>query len=220
MMAERFTANPFEVQVAHHVDEVGQPAWDALSDGQPFSSYRWYRFAEAVLGEALPVYIVLRQDGQPVARSTFWLQWEEPLPVPAGLTHRALKGLIRRWPLLICRSPLSSLPGLVLPPPPMQAEALRQMAEVALKLGRQHGASFIFYDYLEPGQLTLTGWPPQYTQFGVPDPGTALHIRWPDFETYLGAQRKSMQKDYRRHRNRAADLGLELRVAPAITTPP
>jgi predicted N-acyltransferase len=60
-------ATAFDVQVAHSVEEVGQAAWDYLGDGQPFTSFRWYRFAEAALSSDQPIYVVLSRQGEPLA---------------------------------------------------------------------------------------------------------------------------------------------------------
>jgi predicted N-acyltransferase len=40
--------------------------------------------------------------------------------------------------------------------------------------------------------------------------GTILAVEWPDFDAYVGSLSKSMRKDYRRHCNRAADLGIRV----------
>lgn len=208
------------VQIDEGIAAIDPALWAALGSDRPFSSARWQRFAEAVLHESRPFYLTILQHGMPVARATCWLRRDENLPVPPGRVRGLLEAGIARWPLLVCRAPLNSLAGLVLPAAgPLRDRALALLADTAQQIGRQHRASFVFFDYLEPDDCALPGWPGAYARFEIPDPGTALAIEWPDFETYLSTRRKSVKKDFRRHRNRAADLGIEIRVAPAITTP-
>lgn len=198
----------FDVQVAHSVDEIGQAAWDHLSAGHPFTSYRWYRFGERVLADMLPVYIILSRSGEPIARGTFWLERQEPLPVSAKLVRRLIEALMRRWPLLVCRSPVISVPGVILPEPPLRDAALKTITQVAQEQARHHQASFVIFDYLEQAETRWTGWPESFNTVQLSKPGTRLPITWPDFESYLSDLPKSARKDYRRKCNRAADLGL------------
>ena len=200
----------FDIQVAHSVQEIGQEAWDRLGRGRPFASYGWYRFGEAVLVEDTPTYLVLSQGGRAVARATFWLKKQEPLPLPAGVARRAVQAMLRRWPLLVCRSPLSATSGLILPEPPLRDAALETVARFAQNLAQQYRVSFLIFDYLERCQTEWAGWPDAFVAASSPDPGTRLEIVWPDFESYLKHLGKSVRKDYRRQRNRVADLGVSV----------
>jgi predicted N-acyltransferase len=207
----------FDVQIAHSVTEIGQETWDRLSPAQPFTSYRWYRFGETVLTDDIPIYIILSLGGETVARATFWVKRQEPLPVKSKALRHLLEAILRRWPLMICRAPLSSSSGLILPDPPLRDAAMRIIAEVAQELGRQNKASFLLFDYLERRETDWDGWPEIFMPTAVPDPGTYLVIAWPDFESYLKHRPKSVRKDYRRHRNRAADLGVVVTPHETVT---
>ena len=127
----------FDIQIVRSVDEVGQSAWDRLGDGQPFASYRWYRYGEVALFDCVPVYIILNQHGEPVARATFWVIRNEPLPIPWRPARWAAQGLLRRWPLFVCRSPLSSSSGLILPEPPLRSPALEAIKQIAMEEGKE-----------------------------------------------------------------------------------
>ncbi len=205
----------FDLQTFSSVTQVGQEAWDRLAQGQPFASYRWYQFGEAVLTGMTPVYIVLSHAGEPVARATFWLSRQETLPVPAP-ARAVLGGMLRRWPLLICRAPVIDYGGLILPPPPRREEALALIGQAALAVGREQHASFALFDYVDPRDDTLR-WPSGFEVFSVADPGMCLDIPWLDFESYLGQLSASMRKDYRRHFNRAQDAEIEIRVQSNVT---
>ena len=209
----------FDIQVVHSVKEAGQKAWDRLGKGRPFTSYRWYRFGETVLTDSTPVYIILSQGGEAVARGTFLLKRQEPVPASSKAIRRLIKMLLRRWPLLVCRSPLASTSGLILPDPPLRDAALKIIAQIAQEEARRYQASFLVFDYLERQQTEWAGWPDVFAPATIPDPGTHLAIAWTDFESYLKHLRKSVRKDYRRHHNRAADLGIVVRRHPAVTNP-
>ncbi len=199
----------FEVQVAHSITEIGQEAWDRLGGEHMFASYRWYRFGEAVLApDTPPTYIVLSRKGEPVARGTFWLSGEEFVPLPPGVLRRLIEAAMRCRPLLMCRSPLANAPGLVLPEPPLHDAALRTLAQVVLEEARRRRVSFLIFGHLEHRRAHDAAWPEGFVPVRLPDPGTRLVVAWPDFESYLAALSKSVRKDYRRHRNRAADLGI------------
>lgn len=199
----------FDVQIAHGIVEIGQEAWDRLSGDHIFASYRWYRFGEAVLAtDTPPTYIVLSRGGEPVARGTFWLSSQEFIPLPPGPVRRLVEAVVRRRPLLMCRSPLANAAGLTLPEPPLHDAALRTLAQAALEEARRSRASFLIFGHLEGRQAYDAAWPAGFVPVKLPDPGTRLVVAWPDFESYLSSLSKSVRKDYRRHRNRAADLGV------------
>jgi predicted N-acyltransferase len=209
----------FEVQIAHSVEEIGQAAWDHLSRDEPFASYRWYRFGEAVLADTTPVYIILSQQGEPLARATFWLTREEPLPFSSRLVRQMLGGLLHRWPLLVCRSPWRSCTsGLILPAPPLRDAALMAIIQVAWDLARQHRVSFLAFDYLEDAEAEQLGASKAFVPVSATDPGTYLAITWPDFDSYLKHLSKSARSHYRRHSKFAAELGIQIKRYPAVTS--
>jgi predicted N-acyltransferase len=200
----------FEVQLAHSVKEVGQEAWDRLSGGRPFTSYRWYSFGEAVLADNTPVYIILHHQGEPVARATFWLRRQEALPFSSALARRVVAVILRRWPLLLCSSPLADASGLILPDPPLRDEALGTIAQVALDQARQRRVSFLGCIYLEGHEARYPGWPKPFAPVELPDPGTRLPITWPDFDSYLKQLSKKTRRQYRMNCSHAAELGVEI----------
>jgi predicted N-acyltransferase len=205
----------FDVQVASSVTEIGQSSWDRLAQGRPFASYGWCRFGEAVQTDVKPVYIVLTSGNEPVAGGTFWLTRQEPLSAP-WFTRAVVQGILGRWPLLVCRLPLVSHAGLFLPDSPVRHEALAALATTAREIGRQHSASFVIFDYIDPNSDSLR-WPPEYELITIDNPNTALEITWPDFESYIDQLPKSVRKDYRRHQNRAKELGIRVTVHDQIT---
>jgi predicted N-acyltransferase len=209
----------FDIQVAHRVEEVGQAAWDQLAADRPFASYSWYRFGEAVLTDDEPTYIILSRGGEPLARATLWLTRQEPLPVPAGPVRSVAESVFRRWPLLICRSPLSNSSALILPPDSLRVEALTTLIDAASQCMKQQHASILLFDYLSPDETDLPAWPDRFVAAELSGVGTQLKIIWDDFGSYLKQLPKSMQKDYRRHHNRAVDLNISVKadsIAPPL----
>jgi predicted N-acyltransferase len=206
----------FEIQIVSSVTEIGQEAWDRLGGGQPFTTYRWYCFGETILVGDVPLYVILSHQGEPVARCTFWLTRQEPVPMSSRLVRGTLQAVLRRWPLLVCRSPFASMTGLILPDSPLRDPALEIIGQIAQALGCQHRASFVVFDYLNRDTQGVR-WPNRFVLVDWLEPGTRLNIRWPDFESYVSDLRKSALKDYRRHCNRANDLGIEIKYQSHVT---
>jgi predicted N-acyltransferase len=209
----------YEVQIAHGVEEVGQEAWDYLSDGRPFTSYQWYRFGERVMSYAEPVYIILSHAGEPVARATFWLTHRETIPIEWRAVRRMVEAMLRHWPLLICQAPLTSAAstsGLVLPDPPLRSAAIETIAQVALSQAQRRQASFCVFGYLEESDAQLGLWPPQFGRTLLWGSGTRMRIVWQDFEGYLAHLNKKRRYNVRRTLRLAADQGLEVKRYPKV----
>jgi predicted N-acyltransferase len=207
----------FDVQVVHSVEEVGQEAWDRLNGDLPFASYQWYRFGEAVLVDDVPVYLILSSAGETVARATFWLKRQETLPISSSPVRCLVATVLRCWPLLACRSPLSSTSGLVLPEPPLRDVALKILVRHARDLVQRYGVSFLLFDYLDRQALDWPAWQDGFV--GVPDlhPGTHLALSWPDFESYLAHLDKKQRYNVRRNYRLVADEDIEIKCYPTVT---
>ena len=199
----------FDIQVAHSVTDVSPQAWNFLSQGRPFATYRWYQYGEAVLTNETPLYIILSHDSQPVARATFWLTRDEPLPLPDNLARSFMEAAFNRWPLLLCRTPMASHSGLILPQEEgLRAAALDSICAIAHDFASRHGVSFVLFDYLADGDIRLPG----YAGTDMLDAGTYLPIRWSSFEEYVAQMSRSARKDYHRHCNRADDLNITVNI--------
>jgi predicted N-acyltransferase len=202
----------FDIQMAHSVEEVGQEAWEALSGDRPFAGYRWYRYGETVLADNWPLYITLSRQGEPVARGTFWLRRRAQFPISSRVIRRLTETIIRHWPMLVCRLPLIDAPGLILPQDPVVRDAaLEIIIHAAQGQAQRQRASFLAWEYMEENEARHNGWPASSVAVQMSESRTQLDIAWPDYESYLGHLSKSTQKNYRRHCNRAADLGIEIR---------
>lgn len=210
----------FDMQIAHTVTEVGEEMWDRLSQGRPFTSYRWYRFGEKAMAYARPCYVILSRDGEPVARATLWLTAREAIPVKSRLIRWLVEGVFRRWPLLVCQSPLTSsaaTSGLTLPETPLREQALAALGEISRDLAEQYKASFCLFGYMEEEQARCTAWPPGYVPSYMWGSGTRLAIEWDDFEGYLAHLSKKRRYNARRNQRLGEELGIEIRRHPAVT---
>jgi predicted N-acyltransferase len=165
------------------------------------------------------MYIILSHNGEPMARATFWLTSRELMPTQSRVVRYALEAVLRRWPLLICQAPLTSMAattGLVLPEPPLRDAALTTIAEAALDLARQHGASFSLFAYLQKPQSQLPAWPAEYTPTILYGSGTRLNIEWSDFEGYLAHLNKKRRYNIRRNMRLGKELGIEITFHPTV----
>lgn len=196
----------FDIQIVHRVDELAPEVWEALSSGQPFQSQRWYRFGEAVMVNSPPSYIILYLDGKPVARAALWPVRDEPLPLNPAPLRSVVQTYLRHRPLMVCRSPLSGVAGLVLPPPPLREPALDILVNAAREEARRAGASFLVFDFLTPQlrDLAKSG----LALGEVSGPGTLMDLPRRTFEGFLGGLDKSARKHYKRTQRKCAEMGL------------
>jgi len=199
----------FTIDKFHRVDEVGAAAWDGLSNGAPFQSARWYRFGECAMQGCEPTYLVLKHEGLSIARAALWRIHNEPLPVPA-FARNMLETILKRWPLLICRSPLSNVSGLILPEGALGAAALSALAHAGLAEAQRTGCSFVVFDFVAAAETKNPGWPRGFIAMPVSDPGTVLQNRWTSLEDYLAAGNKKDRQHYKRVQREADALGLVL----------
>ena len=200
----------FDIQIVHGVEEVGQAAWEKLGMGQPFASYRWYRFGEAAMGDCIPVYIILSQGDEPVARATFWVIQNEPLPILWQPARWAMQAVLRRWPMFVCRSPLSSSSGLILPEPPLRGPALEVIKRTALEEAKRCKSSFLMFDFMEEEQIHWGDWTEPFTPYSIADPGTRMEIKWSNFDQYLGSLSQKARKHYRQYNREAERYGVRI----------
>jgi predicted N-acyltransferase len=207
----------FEIRVYNSVNEIGQTDWDQLSCGQSFASYRWYLFGEKSMSDCIPVYIILSQQEKAVARATFWVIRNEPMPINWAPARYLAQALLRRWPLFICRSPLANASGLLLPDPPLRHLALATLSKVALQEAKKYNASFLLYDFLDNEQAGWDDWFKPYFSYSFSDPGTKMEIAWSSFERYLESLSPKVRKHYRQHQREAKRLGIQIREPDTVT---
>ena len=203
--------NELETQIAHSIAEVDQAGWDNLGEGRPFASSKWYHYAEIVFHDSLPIYIILSKNGEQVARGTFWLQSKGQFPISSRLVRWGINELLRRRPLLVCRTPLVDVGGIILPEPPLQDVALRDITKALQDLAQQYRASFQLFDYLGNREIESVEWPPNFKVSSIANPGTYLSISWSDFDSYLMHLGAKKRRNYRKHIQFIASDGINIK---------
>jgi predicted N-acyltransferase len=199
-----------KIRVARRIADIGADEWDRLSGNLPFQSHRWYQFGERVMTDCKPIYILTYQDERLVGRAALWASHNEPLPKNVGRWRDTLQAFLRHRPLLICRSPFSSLHGIILPDPPLRDKALEMLSRAAIKETRQHRGSLLLFDYLEKVQVDWAGWPSASVPITLSAPNTVLTLQWENFEEYLTNNRWRIRQHYKRSSRSAADLGIRV----------
>ena len=207
----------FDIQIVHSVTETDQTDWDRLGNGQPFTSYRWYRFGETVMNDCIPVYIILSQDGQMLARATFWVIRNEPLPIPWVPLRYAIQTVLQHWPLFACRSPLANASGLILPEMHLRQSAMETLINVAKEEARRYKTSFLLFDYMEAEQTNSGKWPKGFLPVAIQDPGTVMEITWSDFDEYLASLKPKVRKHYRQYNREAEKLSVKILCQDHVT---
>lgn len=214
-----FNAVKLDVRIATSSTEVDRGEWDRLSANRPFASYNWYQFGESVLAPAPRWYVLVYDAGEMVARATFWLSRQEPLPLSSAAERLAVSLLFRCRPLLVCRSPLADWSGLILPEDGRRTEALRMICAAAAEIAAEQKASFTAFDYLDPRVLSEDWQRLSFSRLDIDDPGTRLTLGQPSFSDYLRGLSKSAYKDYRRHTNQAAARKIEITLQNRVSDP-
>lgn len=201
----------FSIKKIYSVKDSDPAEWDALGKGQPFSSYSWYQFGEKVLTNDRPVYFIASQDSKPIARATFWLKREDSLPVPSPIANKTINTIFRRWPLMICQSPLSSAGGLILPDSDEKTMIFELILEEAIQYLHEKQASFLVLDYLTQHEAQKNTYGDRLFQVPLPEQGTSLKIEWDNFPDYLKQLSKNERKSHKRNTKRANELGVEIK---------
>jgi len=197
------------VKVVSSIHAIEPATWDQLSAGRPFQSHRWYAFGERVMADCPPVYLLAYEAGRLIARACLWLVRNEPLPpkLPAAL-RTLVSVLLKRWPLLICRSPMANTSGLILPTDARRESILSALTNAALAAGRQWNASIVLFDFLNDSEAQ--GWPPDFVTTNLPSSGTVMENRWQTMEEYLAHRNKKGRQHYKRSLREAEKLGIQL----------
>ena len=196
------------IRTVSSIHEIDPNTWDQLSAGRPFQSHRWYAFGEQVMEDCPPTYLLVYAKDELIARASFWLVRNEPLPdLPPVLRNLAM-GLLKRWPLFICRSPLANATGLLIPEGPERTKILSALAQASITEASSKRASFVVFDYLSEEETHH--WPAGFSPVSVSDPGTVMQNRWNNLDAFLADGNKKDRQHYKRTLREAEKLGIRL----------
>ncbi len=197
------------IQVVHGIEQIDAGEWNALSAGRPFQSHTWYRFGEQAMADCEPVYLLAYQDEKLVGRASFWVTPNEPLPQYAGVWRVPLKFLLKKWPLFICRSPLSYTTGLVTDSSSVDRDVIFSLLiDAAMQQASLRKCSFLIFDYL--GKAEKQNWPPGFSVMEAPTPGTVMENHWTGFDDYLAQGNKKDRQHYKRTVRESEKLKIEV----------
>jgi len=108
-----------------------------------------------------------------------------------------MSSIIKRRPLLVCRSPLADTSALLLPGEPLRDEAHFAIAQAVQNEFKKQRCSFLIFDFLLTEQLNYKSWPDGFEPITVSEPGTYMPIIWSNFEEYLEEGNKKDHQEYK-----------------------
>jgi hypothetical protein len=197
------------IQTSKSIQDIPPEVWDQLAAGRGFQSHRWYTFGEHVMKDCPPTYIVAWDGDNPIAGAALFQIKNEPLPLPK-VAQEFMASILKRRPLMMCRSPLANTSALLLPGEPLRDEVLPILASAAQDEFKKQRCSFLVFDYLLTEQLNYPSWPSGYEPITVSEPGTYMPMEWESFEAYLDAGSKEDREHYKSALKETSDNGIEL----------
>ena len=198
-----------KVKVHKSIQEIDPKVWNRVAAARGFQSHRWYTFGERVMEDSPPTYLVAWDGDTPVASAALFKIKNEPLPLPE-IARQFMSSILKRRPLLVCRSPLADTSALLLPGEPTRDDSLAALAQAAQDEFKKQRCSFLVFDFLLTEQLKYPSWPAGYERITISEPGTYMPIIWESFDSYL---EKTNDKDlqlYKQSLKQAKENGLVL----------
>jgi len=197
------------VQRFNSIHEIDPAVWDRIVAGRGFQSHHWYQFGERAMADCPPTYLIAWDGDTPIAGAALFKIHNEPLPLPE-VARRFMASVLKRRPLLVCRSPLADTSALLLPGEPARDEALSVLTQAATEEFKKQRCSFLLFDYLLTEQLRYSSWPAGFEPVTLSEPGTYMPMEWQSFEEYLEAGNKHDRQHYKRSLREAEENGLVL----------
>jgi predicted N-acyltransferase len=197
-----------KIRSFQQISDIDQADWDKLGNGGPFQSHCWYRYGERVMDDCRPTYLLAYTDNLLVGRAALWEIHNEPLPKMPLPVKKVLLTAIQKWPLLICRSPLSFTGGIVVANGINRREILSALAMCALKTASEQKSSFLIFDYLNTADVHNL--PAQFANITNMPPGSIMENRWENLDDYLAAGNKKDRQHYKRTQREAEKMGIQI----------
>ena len=166
------------------IEEIPLETWNTVAANRGFQSHSWYSFGERVMHDCPPTYLIAWDGDHPIASAALFKIKNEPLPLPK-VARQFMSSVLKRRPLMMCRSPLADTSALLLPGEPLRDEVLPLLASAAQDEFKKQRCSFLVFDYLLTEQLKYPSWPSGYEAITVSEPGTYMPMEWETFEAYL-----------------------------------
>ena len=201
--------NKLEVKTYKSIQEIDPAIWDGIVAGRGFQSHKWYTFGESAMADCPATYLIAWDGDKAIASAALFKVHNEPLPLPK-VARRFMASVLKRRPLLVCRSPLADTSAMLLPGEPERDEALVVLTQAAQEEFKKQRCSFLVFDYLLTEQLKYPSWPSGYEPITVSEPGTYMPIEWENFEAYLDSGNKKDRQHYKKTLREAESNGITL----------
>src|SRR5512147_1270641 len=146
-----------EVRTYKSIQEIDPAVWDGIVAGRGFQSHKWYSFGERAMADCPATYLIAWDGDKAVASAALFKVRNEPLPLPK-VARQFMASVLKRRPLLVCRSPLADTSAMLLPGEPERDEALVVLTHAAQEEFKKQRCSFLVFDYLLTEQLKYP-WP-------------------------------------------------------------
>ncbi len=205
----------YEVKIVSSIDDLDRTEWDQLNGTVPFGSSRWLHVAEFVSNNLKPFYVLLYDGNQLLGTAAAFLTRQTGVPISSAVGRRLVSSMVQRYPLLVCRSPFGGDSGFRLPPG-REAPALQEISRVLQEVARAHHVSFLVLGWLTAAELEFVKRAGDF-EYAAMDSATSLKVAWSSFDQFAAGLGKSMQKDMRRHDNRARQLGITIERSRRFT---
>lgn len=197
------------IKVYKSIQEIEPKIWDRIVAGRGFQSHRWYSFGERAMADCPPTYLIAWEGDTPIAGAALFKVRNEPLPL-SNVARRFMSSVLKRRPLLVCRSPLADTSALLLPGEPARDIALDALVRVAQNEFKKQRCSFLLFDYLLTEQLKYPSWPKGCEPITISEPGTYMPVEWESFEAYLEAGSKKDRQHYKKSIKEVEENGIVL----------
>jgi len=198
-----------EIKRYNSISEIKPEIWDQIASGRGFQSHRWYTFGEKAMSDCPPTYLIAWDGDKPIAGMGLFKVTNEPLPLPK-VAREFMLSVLKRMPLLVCRSPLADTSAMLLPGEPLRDEVLPILANAAQNEFKKQRCSFLVFDHLLTEQLKYPSWPAGYETITVSEPGTYMPVSWESFEDYLEEGNKKDHQVYKRALKETEENGIVL----------
>lgn len=189
------------------INTVDPEIWSQVVQGYPFSAWHWCQYGELAVGQP-GHYLVALEGDKPVGGAIFWVMHRETVPTSTPFVEQLVNKYLNWRPLVVCRTPLlTDHKGLFVPADPgQQAEFLSEARRQGLEIARQHGGSFVLFDYLLAEEVDYD-WGDFLKVKDFLNVGTCMHVEWDTFDDYMDALKETNKKAHKnvRHNIRYAE---------------
>jgi predicted N-acyltransferase len=196
------------VQIIDDLGSLQNEIWNSAAPQAAFHDAQWMRFAQQIIKDFRPLCALLMEGEQVVGTASFVLSNDPGVTLESGFGRYILQTLLKRYPLLLCQTPIANKSGLVLPVGHETEGLLALDSAVRAHIGRYH-TSFLVYGWLSEAEKVSFERSGKYNVVAL-DSGMSLKIQWANFEDYHKTLSRTMRRNVKRHDKAATEMGIRL----------